>query len=115
MSDVCIYTNDLRLFYHISRKFKTENFDFNALDTFDNIYPSAKVLITTQADLDKFDPIIPDSIDVLIVLPSYSLNEILLRTCQHLKNIPIASEITISLDPGTKRTGLAVFLDGNYL
>lgn len=115
LSDVCIYTNDLRLFYNITRKFKTENFEFNALDDFKCIHPSTKVLITTQSDLDQFDPDIPDYIDVIIVLPSYSLDEIVLRTCQHLKNIPVASEIIISLDPGTVRTGLAIFLDGNYL
>ncbi|WP_457916915.1 hypothetical protein [Candidatus Lokiarchaeum ossiferum] len=115
MSDVGIYTNDLRLFYHITKKFKSENFEFNALDDFRCINPSTKVLITTQSDLDLFDPDIPDYIDVIIVLPSYSLDEIMLRTCQHLKNIPTAREITISLDPGTVRTGLAIFLDGYYL
>jgi len=115
LSDVCIYTNDLRLFYGITRKFKSENFEFNALDTFESIHPSTKVLITTQQDLDQYDPDIPEHVDVIVVLPSYTMNEIILRVCQHLKNISVAREITVSIDPGTVKTGLAVFLDGNYI
>ncbi len=115
LSDVCVYTNDLRLFFCITQKFKSEDVAFNALNNFESIHPSAKVLITTQQDLDLFDPDIPEQVDIIVVLPGYSVNEILLRTCQHLNNIPTARQITVSIDPGTVKTGLAVFLDENLI
>ncbi len=115
LSKICIYTHNSRLFYLITKKFKEHHLHFTALDTFESFHPTARVLITTQADIDKFDPELPINADTLIIFPDQNPDEILLQTLQHLHEIKKMKSISVAIDPGMEKTGLAIFLDKRFL
>ena len=85
MSELAIYTNKARLFYKITKKFKDESINFNAIDSFEQINPKYRVLITTKEDLEKYNPNIPKYITLLRINSDQSLDEIVLLTKQKLK------------------------------
>ncbi|MHA1601740.1 MAG: hypothetical protein ACTSVU_01530 [Promethearchaeota archaeon] len=107
--------NNFRLFYRITQKFREEEIPFTALDSFNDIHPSARVLLTTQQDLDKYDLYLPKDLDILILLPKQSINEILLITLQHMHHILHFHDVMIAIDPGTENIGAAMFLDDYFI
>lgn len=115
MAKLCIYTHNSRLFYLLTKKFKEEKVPFTGLDSFNDLHPSAKVLLTTQQDLENFQPNLPNFIVTLIILPFEHPDEIFLKTLQYLHNIRNPSKITIAIDPGMEKTGLAIFLGNQFL
>ena len=115
MSELCIYTNQARLFYKLTKKFKEESIKFNAIDSFEHINPKYRVLITTKEDLEKYNPTIPNHITLLIINSDQSLDEIVLLTKQKLKTIKDFNDLIIAIDPGSKTSGIAVFLDDGFI
>jgi len=85
------------------------------LNSFKDIPLTAQVVLTTQADIDLDNPDLPPFVVVMIMLPFQTLDEIVLHSLQHLLGIHHCRNIMISIDPGTRLTGIAVFLDGNLL
>lgn len=115
MSELCIYTNEARLFYRLTKKFKEESINFNAIDSFEQINPKFRVLITTQEDLEKYNPTIPSHITMLKINSDQCLDEIVLLTKQKLKFINDFNDLIIAIDPGSKTSGIAVFLDDGFI
>ncbi len=115
MSDLCIYTNKARLFYKLTKKLKEESINFNAIDSFEQINPKFRVLITTKEDLDKYNPTIPNHITMLKITSGQSLDEIVLLTKQKLKFINDFNDLIIAIDPGSKTSGIAIFLDDGFI
>ncbi len=115
MSELCIYTNKARLFYKLTKKFKEESINFNAIDSFEQINPKFRVLITTEEDLEQYNPIIPNHITMLKINSGQSLDEIVLLTKQKLKFINNFNDLIIAIDPGSKTSGIAIFLDGGFI
>ena len=115
MSELCIYTNKARLFYKITKKFKEELINFSAIDSFEQINPKFRVLITTKEDLEKYNPTIPSHITMLIINSDQCLDEIVLLTKQKLKFIKDFNHLIIAIDPGSKTSGIAVFLDDGFI
>ncbi|MHA1475410.1 MAG: hypothetical protein ACTSQ5_09505 [Promethearchaeota archaeon] len=115
MSELCIYTNKARLFYKITKKFKDESINFSAIDSFEQINPKFRVLITTKEDLEKYNPTIPSHITMLIINSDQCLDEIVLLTKQKLKFIKDFNDLIIAIDPGSKTSGIAVFLDDVFI
>ncbi len=112
---IYIYTHNSRVFYSITKKFREERIRFIALNSFKDIPPTAQVVLTTQADLDLDNPDLPPFVVVMIMLPFQTLDEIVLHSLQHLLGVHHCKDIMIAIDPGTRLTGIAVFLDGNLL
>jgi len=82
------------------------------LNSFQDIHPTTShVLLTTQADLDQENPDLPPSVVILIALPFQTLDEVVLHSLQHVNGVLHCHEIMIAIDPGTRLTGVAVFLD----
>ena len=115
MSELCIYTHEARLFYKLTKKFKEESIDFTAIDSFEQINPKFRVLITTEEDLENFNPTIPSHISMLEINSDQSLDEIVLLTKQKLKFINEFNDLIIAIDPGSKTSGIAVFLDDGFI
>ncbi len=115
MSELCIYTNEARLFYKLTKKFKEESIKFNAINSFEQINPIFRVLITTKEDLEKYNPTVPSHITMLIINSDQSLDEIVLLTKQKLKYINDFNDLIIAIDPGSKTSGIAVFLDDGFI
>lgn len=115
MSELCIYTNKARLFYKLTKKFKEESINFNAIDSFEQINSKFRVLITTEEDLEKYNPIIPSYITLLKINSHQSLDEIVLLTKQKLKFINDFNDLIIAIDPGLITSGIAVFLDDGFI
>ena len=115
MSDLCIYTNKARLFYKLTKKFKEESIRFNAIDSYEQINPKFRVLITTEEDLEKYSPDIPDRLTLLKIKSDQSLDEIVLLTKQKLKFINNFNNLIIAIDPGSSTSGIAVFLDDGLI
>ena len=115
MSDLCIYTNRARLFYKLTKKFKEESIGFTAIDSFEQINPKFRVLLTTEEDLEKYNPTIPKHLTLLKINSNQCLNEIVLLTNQKLKHISEFNDLIIAIDPGSKTSGIAVFLDDGFI
>jgi hypothetical protein len=115
VSDLCIYTNSARLFYKLTKKFKEESIEFSAIDSFEQINPKFRVLITTEEDLEKYNPTIPKHITLLKINSNQRLDEIVLLTKQKLKFINEFNDLIIAIDPGSKTSGIAVFLDDGLI
>jgi len=115
MSELCIYTNKARLFYKITKKFKDESINFSAIDSFEQINTKFRVLITTKEDLEKYNPTIPSHITMLIINSDQCLDEIVLLTKQKMKFIKDFNDLIIAIDPGSKTSGIAVFLDDGFI
>ena len=115
MSELCIYTNNARLFYKITKKFKEESIKFSAIDSFEHLNPKFHVLLTTKEDLEKYNPTIPSYITLLRVNSTQSLDEIVLLTKQKLKFINNFNDLIIAIDPGSMTSGIAVFLDDGFI
>ncbi len=115
MSELCIYTNEARLFYKITKKFKDESINFKAIDSFEQINSKFRVLITTKEDLEKYNPTIPNHITLLIINSDQCLDEIVLLTKQKLKLINDFNDLIIAIDPGSKTSGIAIFLDDGFI
>ena len=115
MSELCIYTNKARLFYKITKKFKDESINFSAIDSFEQINPEFRVLITTKEDLEKYNPTIPSHITMLIINSDQCLDEIVLLTKQKLKFLKDFNDLIIAIDPGSKTSAIAVFLDDGFI
>ena len=115
MSELCIYTNKARLFYKITKKFKDESINFSAIDSFEQINTKFRVLITTKEDLEKYNPTIPSHITMLIINSDQCLDEIVLLIKQKMKFIKDFNDLIIAIDPGSKTSGIAVFLDDGFI
>lgn len=115
VSELCIYTNKARLFYKLTKKFKEESIEFTAIDSFEQINLKFRVLITTEEDLEKYNPTIPSHISMLKINSDQSLDEIVLLTKQKLKFINEFNDLIIAIDPGSKTSGIAVFLDDGFI
>jgi len=115
MSELCIYTNNARLFYKITKKFKEESIKFSAIDSFEDLNPKYRVLLTTKEDLENYNPTIPSNITLLKVNSDQSLDEIVLLTNQKLKSINDFNDLIIAIDPGSITSGVAVFLDDGFI
>ncbi len=115
MVELCIFTTKARLFYKITKKFKEELINFSAIDSFEQINPKFRVLITTKEDLEKYNPSIPSHITKLVINSEQSLDEIVLLTKQKLKFIKNYNDLIIAIDPGSKTSGIAVFLDDVFI
>jgi len=115
VSILCIYTNRARLFYKLTKKFKEESIGFTAIDSFEQINPKFRVLITTEEDLEKYNPTIPEHITLLKINSDQCLDEIVLLTKQKLKFINDFNDLVIAIDPGSKTSGIAVFLDDGFI
>jgi hypothetical protein len=115
LAELCIYTHNARIFFLITKKFKDERITFTALDSFDDVHPTAKVIITTQSDLDRFNPELPSGIITQTVSTFQSPDEILLLSLQYLKGIHLPREVIIAIDPGKGKTGIAIFVNKVFL
>jgi uncharacterized protein YdaL len=81
------------------------------LNSFEEIPPTAQVVLTTQGDLDRENPDLPLLVVVLIMLPFHTMDQIVLYSLQYVNRIHHCGEVMIAIDPGTRLTGIAVFLD----
>lgn len=115
MSEVGIFTFNARVFYRICKLFRDEHFSFIALDSFESLPHGICVLVTTLEDLETFDPSLPESLTVLIVLPHMTDLEIMIRSNQYSKSKFYFKSITIAIDPGTESTGIAIFFDDVFI
>ena len=115
MSELCIYTHEARLFYKLTKKFQQVSIKFNAIDSFEQINPKYRVLITTKEDMEKYNPHIPNHITLIIINSDQSLDEIVLLTKQKLKFINDFNDLIIAIDPGSTTSGIAVFLDDGFI
>ncbi|MHA1672720.1 MAG: hypothetical protein ACTSYI_03750 [Promethearchaeota archaeon] len=116
MTEVCIYTHNAKLFYLITKKFRSEGILFVALDEPWHIHRDGRVLITTPQDINRFPELLSLNIPLLIISPEQETPEqILVITLQFLRSMQYFSTLTIAIDPGTKLTGIALFLDGIFI
>lgn len=115
MKNVLVYTHDLRLFYLLAKKFSDEHVHWHAINFFTDLPPVESVLITTEKDLMKYKPEFPTHIEILVVSNVDSIDSIFLKTLQYARGIENYRELIVSIDPGTEKSGVALFLDRTYV
>ncbi len=102
----------MRFFYKLTKILKRERIPFKALDSFYDYYPGNLVILTTQKDIEREKPDLPDDIQLLVLSPMRSkIEDILLTICQNIAKINIVEKILIAVDPGEKKVGTALFLN----
>jgi hypothetical protein len=115
MKNVLVYTNDLRLFYLLAKKFSDEHVHWHGIDNFADLPPVESIIITTEKDLMEYKPEFPSHIEPLIVSNLDPIDSIFLKTLQFARGIENYRELIVSVDPGTEKSGVALFLDRTYI
>jgi hypothetical protein len=116
VKEVYIYTHDARLFYLLTRKLTNEKTVWIALNSFNEV-PHWKntLLITTQKDIIRYNPNFLSDIIVLKLSADMNIEEMYLRIQQAFHRIHNINKITISIDPGSVETGVALFLNDIFM
>jgi hypothetical protein len=115
MRDLYLFTENFRLFYQLISKFKELTIQWIPVDNFTQVPPHDVVLITTNADLQKYAPSLHPRIKCVILNPDNSINLSMMYIFQAQKGMQNYKTVTIGIDPGSEVTGLALVLDKTYI
>lgn len=115
MKNIFVFTENFRLFYLLAKKFKEEAITWVPLDSFNELSNHEAVLISTQKDIDKYKPNISPHINLLLLDEQIPIAKSFLIILQAARSIGTYKDIIISIDPGSQETGMALFLDTQYI
>jgi len=103
------------LFYILTQKLNDESIPWIALNDLNEV-PDWKntLLITTQADVDKFKPHFFHT-EILQLSRNQSVEEIFLTVLKSLNQIQDVKSVMIAIDPGIEQTGVALFINEKFL
>jgi len=114
---IFLLSEDSKFFYRLNKELTSLNIAFNILNIGDKIPNLPCVILTTSEEVEKFDNPNEDIVKIHVFTQENNFNRYVLRilASYHIGYKEEYSELTFSLDPGTKHIGLAVFLDDYYL
>jgi hypothetical protein len=115
LKNIFVYTENFRLFYLLAKKFKEEVIPWIPLDSFNELSNHEAVLISTQKDIDKYKPSISPHINLVLLDETNPIAKSFLLVLQAARSIGSYKEIIIAIDPGSQETGVALFLDSQYI
>ena len=118
-NNIFILTDDLNFFYLVNKELNRLKIKFKILNVGNKIprIPNSLIL-TTQEEVTKFEARYKSNVNILPYSDDEIFSHYIIRVLAASRVSPIMlqySELTFSIDPGSKHLGLAVFLDGFYL
>ena len=118
-NNIFILTDDLNFFYLVNKELNRLKIKFKILNVGNKIpkIPNSLIL-TTQEEVTKFETRYKGNKNILPYSDDEIFSHYIIRVLAASRVSPIMfqySELTFSIDPGSKHLGLAVFLDGFYL
>ncbi len=109
-------SENLNFFYRLNKELTRLNIKFKILNFSDKIPNLTSIVLTTQEELEKIKERVNDNAKILSFAKQDNFKKYILKIlAYHRIGIKTYSDLTFSIDPGTKRIGLVVFLDDYYL
>ena len=114
---IFLLSEDSKFFYRLNKELTSLNIAFNILNIGDKIPNLPCLILTTSEEVDKFENPNENIVKIHAFTQRNNFSRYVLRilASYHIEYKEEYSELTFSLDPGTKHIGLAVFLDDYYL
>jgi hypothetical protein len=112
-----VLTEDLNFFYKINKELNLLKIKFKVLNLWNKLPRVSSIIITTSEEIEKISNI-DDSLNKILAYSKEEDFDIYFLRVLAAHRVGFKrdySELTFSIDPGTKRIGLAVFLDDFYL
>ncbi|MFX1259780.1 MAG: hypothetical protein ACFFAN_18160 [Promethearchaeota archaeon] len=110
-----IYTEDLSFFYKLNKELNRRKITFKILNIGNKIPTFPSLILTTSKEVEKVENLN----EKILIFPykgenfeKYILKVVAAYQISYKDNY---SNLTFSIDPGTKHIGLIIFLDGYYL
>jgi hypothetical protein len=85
------------------------------LDDLQHITRHKAVLVTTQADLDKYSPTISNVVQIVLLESPENIELSFLKIMQTAKEVDIYKTMTIAVDPGSVSIGIALILEKHVI
>ena len=116
-SKIFLFTENSKFFYRLNKELTALNIAFKILNIGDKIPNLPCLILTTSEEIDKFENPNEEHVKIHAFTQEMNFNKYVLKilAIYHIGYKEEYSELTFSLDPGTKHIGLAVFLDDYYL
>ena len=116
-SKIFLLSENLKFFYKLNKQLTSLNVAFKILNISDKIPNLPCLILTTSEEVDKIE----NPNEEIVIIHAFSQEEDLHKYI--LKILAVCkigykeeySELTFSIDPGSKHVGLAIFLDDYYL
>ena len=114
---IFLLSENLNFFYRLNKELTSLNIAFKILNVGDKIPNLPCLILTTSEEFEKFENPNEDNVKFYSYANDDNFNKYILRVlaAYHIGYKEEYSELTFSLDPGTKHIGLVVFLDDYYL
>ena len=114
---IFILTANSKFFYQLNKELNSLNIAFDILNFGDKIPNLPCLILTTSEEVYTIKNPNEDNIKIHAFTRNTNFRKYILRilAVYHINYKEAYSELTFSLDPGTKHIGLAVFLDDYYL
>jgi hypothetical protein len=114
---IFLLSEDSKFFYRLNKELTSLNVAFDILNIGDKIPNLPCLILTTSEEVDKFENPNDDIIKIHAFTQKNNFSRYILKILAsfYIGYKEEYSELTFSLDPGTKHIGLAVFLDDYYL
>lgn len=114
---IFIISENSKFFYRLNKELTSLNIAFNILNRGDKIPNLPCLILTTAKELNNIENPNDRNVKIHAFTQENNFNRYILRilAIYHIGYKEDYSELTFSLDPGTKHIGLAVFLDDYYL
>ncbi|MFX1320313.1 MAG: hypothetical protein ACFFAQ_01595 [Promethearchaeota archaeon] len=111
-----VYTENLNFFYRINNELNRLNIKFKILNREAKLAFQSSLILTTSEDLQQFKNSNKNQ-KFLIYSKEDNFNHYILKViaAYRIEYKNFYSELTFSIDPGTKYIGMVVFLDDYYL
>jgi len=111
-----VYTENLNFFYRINNELNRLNIKFKILNIGAKLPFHSSLILTTSEDLQQYRNS-NKNLNFLIYSKDDNFNHYILKViaAYRIEYKNFYSELTFSIDPGTKHIGMVVFLDDYYL
>ena len=114
---IFLLSENSKFFYRLNKELTSLNIAFNILNIRDKIPNLPCLILTTSEEVNKFENPNEEIVKIHAFTQENNFDKYVLKilAVYHIGYKEEYSELTFSLDPGTKHIGLAVFLDDYYL
>lgn len=114
---IYILSEDSRFFYKINKRLSSLKIKLKVLNNWKKLPRNSAIILTTKVELKKIQDPEKESLDLLVFEKNSDFESFILKiiAAHRIGYKDHYSELLFSIDPGTKRIGLTVFLDDYYL
>ncbi|MGV9198593.1 MAG: hypothetical protein ACOC44_12105 [Promethearchaeia archaeon] len=117
MTRLYLLSNNSRFFYQINKRLSLLKIKLNIWNNWEKLPREPNIVLTTKKEVDKVADREKDSLNLLIYEKNGNFEKFFMRViaAYRIGFKEQYSKLLFSIDPGTKRIGLTVFLDDYFL